>query len=304
MRRESGSQSLLLPSPDPDAEANRKLPISAVVLTFNEERNIEACLASLVEWIGEIFVVDSGSTDATVAIARHYTDKVYFHSFDSYGEQRNWAQSTLSLSHEWVLHVDADERVTTELADSIHGFFASNESARCEGAMFSRRTIFLGRWIRHGGHYPVFHTRLFRRAAGRCEDRLYDQHFLVNGRVARLHGDLIDVLAPELDTWTVRHLRWAAAEASEQSRSSGRTGQLAGNWKSSPISRRRWLRNRVFGRLPLFLRAYLYFFYRYVLRLGFLDGTEGLIFHFLHACWFRFYTDAKIWEASRAEEKT
>jgi hypothetical protein len=162
--------------------------------------------------------------------------------------------------------------------------------------MFSRRTVFLGRSIRHGGHYPVFHTRLFRRGSGRCEDRLYDQHFLVPGPVAKLKGDLIDVLTSELDEWSRRHIRWASAEAQE-ARRQDHGMQVVSSLSSGPIARRRWLRARLFGRSPLFMRAFLYFFYRYVVRLGFLDGIEGLIFHFLHACWYRFYIDVKIWEA-------
>jgi hypothetical protein len=168
--------------------------------------------------------------------------------------------------------------------------------------MFSRRTVFMGRWIRHGGHYPVFHTRLYRKNKGRCEDRLYDQHFIVTPPVAKLTGDLIDVLTSELDVWSIRHIRWAAAEAREMTKGAGNSaGQVAPRLGGDPIGRRRWLRVSLFGRSPLFLRAFAYFFYRYVVRLGFLDGTEGLVFHFLHACWYRFYIDAKIWEARRVQ---
>jgi glycosyltransferase involved in cell wall biosynthesis len=269
-----------------------------IVLTRDEEDNIGDCLASLTEWSGEIFVVDSGSSDRTREIAGAFADRVVEHPFETYAVQRNWAQDTLPLSHEWVLHVDADERVSAELAAAMGAFFASDEADRCDGAMFPRRTIFMGRWIRHGGHYPVYQRRLFRRSAGRCEDRLYDQHFLVKGPVTGLEGDLINVLPSDLDAWTARHARWAGVEAREMLRlDKASSGQVAGRLGGDPIAARRWMRNRVFERSPLFVRAFVYFAYRYVLQRGFLDGPEGLIFHFLHGCWYRFYVDVKIWEA-------
>lgn len=278
-------------------------PVSAIILTYNEEKNIENCLASLLGWVGEIVIVDSHSTDQTLAIAQRFTTKIYQRRFENYADQRNWAQE-LPLSHEWVLHIDADERVTPELRRAIEGFFVSGEAECYHGAMFTRRTVFMGRWIRHGGHYPVYHTRLFRRSQGRCEDRLYDQHFLVKAPVLRLKGDLIDVLTSDLDTWMLRHIRWAGKEAAQSRAPAAAAAQVAAHLFGTPIERRRWLRSRFFGRAPLFARAFLYFAYRYFVRLGFLDGVEGLVFHFLQGCWFRFYVDAKVWEMwqTRAED--
>lgn len=278
--------------------SHQRVPVSAIVLTYNEERNIGDCLESLAGWVGEMVVVDSGSTDRTRELTARYTDRVVEHEFITYARQRNWAQENVPLAHDWVLHVDADERVTPELRDAIRRFFASGDDARYNGAMFPRRTVFLGRWIRHGGHYPVFHMRLFHRAKGHCEDRNYHQHFLVPPPVTRLDGDLIDILASDLDTFSARHIRWAGEEAKEimAGRESGRD-QLEANLTATPMSRRRWLRNNAYVRLPLFTRAFLYFLYRYIIRRGFLDGKEGLIFHFLQGCWAHFYIDAKIWES-------
>lgn len=287
-----------VPQPAPVPRA----PVSIIVLTYNEEANIAACLASVAPWAAEVFVVDSGSSDSTMGIAATYTDHIAEHPFETYSRQRNWAQTSLPLSHEWVLHLDADERVTPELACSIQAFFAGGAAARHDGAMFSRRTVFFGRWIRHGGHYPVFHVRLFRRDRGRCEDRNYHQHFLVDGPIARLSGDLVDVVASDLDSFSQRHVRWAGAEARELLEGHRRApGQVSPRLLGNPVERRRWLRQLAYGRAPLFMRAFLYFLYRYVVRRGFLDGREGLIFHFLQGCWSPFYVDAKIWEAQRAE---
>jgi len=274
-----------------------RLPLAVVVLTFNEELNIKACLESVADWCAELFVVDSGSTDNTLQIAAKYTENISAHPFDNYAQQRNWAQENLAIQHDWVLHIDADERVTPELCASLQNFFATGQDKKYNGAMFSRRTLFMGRWIKHGGHYPVYHARLFRRDKGHCEERLYDQHFLVEPPLAQLDGDLIDILTTDLDTWSRRHVRWAGLEAEEISRTDiSATGQVTARIDGNPIEQRRWLRKTLFGGLPPFVRAFGYFFYRYIIRLGFLDGTEGLIFHFLQACWFRFYVDAKIWE--------
>jgi glycosyltransferase involved in cell wall biosynthesis len=278
-------------------EQSGDVPISVLVLTFNEEKNIGDCLQSCAGWAGEVIVVDSGSTDRTVTIAEQHGTRVVEHPFETYARQRNWAQEHISLAYQWVLHLDADERITPELRDSIRKFFARGDDARYNGAMFPRRTVFLGKWIRHGGHYPVFHMRLFRKDRGRCEDRIYHQHFLVPSPVTRLSGDMIDTVASDLDSFSLRHIRWAGEEAKElmAGTATGRE-QLTPSLTSTPMGRRRWLRNRLYARMPLFVRAFAYFLYRYIIRRGFLDGKEGLIFHFLQGCWAQFYIDAKVWE--------
>jgi glycosyltransferase involved in cell wall biosynthesis len=277
----------------PDLEP---LPISVVVLTFNEERNIEECLRSVREWAGEIFVLDSGSTDGTLEIVRRYTSHVASHPFENYARQRNWAQENLPLTHDWVFHLDADERVTPELADSIRRFFRDGNDRRYQGAIITRRTVFLGRPIWHGGHYPAWHLRLFRRSSGRCEDRKYDQHYLVEGPTAKLSGDLIDVLMTDLTVWMVRHAKWGACEAEQLESDEAQQDLVRGRLRGNAIERRRWWKSSVYARAPLGWRAFAYFLYRYFFRLGFMDGYEGLIFHFLHGCCYRFYVDAKIYE--------
>ncbi len=284
--------------PDPQ----RTPAVSIVVLTFNEEANLPACLDSIRGLECDSFVVDSGSTDRTLDIARQYGAHVASHPFDNYARQRNWAQQNLPITTEWVIHLDADERLTPELVQEINGMFREHRLT-ADGYMFRKRTMFMGRWIKHGGHYPSFHLRLFKRARGRCEDRLYDQHFVVDGKVEVLKNDYIDVLTSDLGTWTARHNRWAELEAREMLtlQQQQQEGRVRSDAFGNPIERRRWLREGFFAKWPLFLRAFLYWGYRYFLRLGFLDGTEGLIFHFLQGCWFRFLVDAKIYEMKMRE---
>lgn len=272
-----------------------RAPVAAVVLTHNEERNLPDCLASLAGWVDQLFVVDSGSTDRTVDIARDALAVVVDHPFEHYGAQRNWAIDHLPITAPWTLHVDADERVSPELRHAIVSALATNTGS-VSGYLVSRRTMFMGRWIRHGGHYPAWHLRLMRTGTGRCEDRLYDQHFYVTGAVQKLQGDLIDTLTPDIATFTARHTRWAALEAAEYESPQNAAGRIRGRLDSpNAIEQRRWLRDW-YARLPLFVRPALYFLYRYFVRLGFLDGRAGLVFHVLQGFWFRFLVDAFILE--------
>ncbi len=276
------------------------LPISAIVLTYNEEKYIEGCLLSLSGLVTEVFVVDSGSNDQTVELARRLGATVVYHPFEDYSKQRNWALQHLPLQCEWVLHLDADHRVTEQLRQSLQRVFERPISSEIQGFMVSRRTIFMGKWIRYGGHYPVYHTVLFRRGRGYCEPRRYDQHFCVDGKVVRLEGDIEDLVTDSLYRFTERHNLWSSWEAAEQLQRNnnpaveGLTPKLWGN----PVQRRRYWKRR-YERLPLFWRPFLYFIVRYFFRFGFLDGRRGLIFHFLQGFWFRFLIDAKIYEQSR-----
>jgi glycosyltransferase involved in cell wall biosynthesis len=273
----------------------RSAPVTAIVLTYNEERNLADCLSSLRGWVARLVVVDSGSTDRTIEIAREHGAEVLQHAFEHYGAQRNWALRHAAITSPWVLHVDADERITPELRTSIERALERDEPD-IAGYLVTRRTVFMGKWIRFGGHYPAWHLRLFRTGRGHCEDRLYDQHFFCDGKVRKLTGDLIDTLTPSVRVFSERHVRWAALEAAEQDERASHAGRIRGRvGGGNAIETRRWLRES-YNRLPLFVRPALYFVYRYFLRLGFLDGREGLIFHFLQGFWYRFLVDAMLFE--------
>lgn len=267
--------------------------LSVVVLTFNEERNLRACLDSVADWAGRIFVVDSGSTDATVAIAREFRAEVVTNPFETHARQWRWALATLPLDTAWVLGLDADQRVTPGLRDEITALLASGTSV--DGAFVPRRQIFRGRWIKHGGYYPKYLLKLFRREHVSVDDSdLVDHHFIVNGPVVKLRGDIVEdnLNEAEISTWTAKHNRYAVLQAKQEllHRAEPVTW-VAAFW--SPDLRIRWLK-QLWGRLPLFVRPCLYVFYRYVLRLGFLDGKQGFIFHVLQAFWYRLLVDINI----------
>jgi glycosyltransferase involved in cell wall biosynthesis len=270
------------------------LPISVVVLTFNAAETIGATLASARALSDDVHVVDSGSTDATLDIARAAGATIVHHPFENYGAQRNWAIDNLRLAHSWQLHLDADERISEELAAELRALFAGDgPPAAVAGYYVPRLVHFHGQPIRHGGMWPIHHMRLFRSGRGRCEARRYDQHFFVDGPTGRLTRPMIDDIRLPLGEWTARHNRWADAEVEELLAPS--RGGVIQPGAGDPVAEKRRLRSR-YDRAPLFWRALGLFLYRYVLKRGFLDGRWGLIFFVLQTFWFRFLVDAKLHE--------
>jgi glycosyltransferase involved in cell wall biosynthesis len=284
---------------------NQRLPISVVVPTYNEERNIEDCLRSLCDWASEIFVVDSGSSDRTMQIAAKYGALIVHHPFETHARQWCWALENLPLQYDWVLGLDADQRITPELAAELHRLFTDEKSrlTQVDGFFINRRQIFRGRWIRHGGYYPKYLLKLFRRGSVRTDPNdLVDHHFYLEGRVRKLRHDLIEENHRENDIsfWIEKHNRYAALLASEEflCRKECRRKPIEPSLMGNPDQRTLW-RKQLWDRFPLFVRPFLYFLYRYLFRLGFLDGKEGFIFHFLHAFWFRLLVDIKLEELEK-----
>jgi len=269
---------------------------SVILLSYNSENTLGSTLRCVRSISDEIFVVDSYSKDGTVDLARSLGATVVEHPFEHYGAQRNWAIDHLAITQPWQLHLDADEFMNDELVAAIQALPAEPEYS---GYFLARYVRFLGRVMRHGGMSPTWHMRLFRTGAGRCEDRKYDQHFiLMSGGSGRLRGTMIDDVRMPLTEWTTRHNRWSDGEVAELE-SEETAGRLQPDIRGNPAERKRFLRQK-YNRLPLFIRPFVLFVYRYFFRLGFLDGTEGLIFWVLQTFWFRFLVDAKIWEKHQA----
>lgn len=270
---------------------------SVIILTFNSEATLPQTLGSIRELTDDIHVVDSFSTDRTLEIARSFGSTVVQHPFTSYGAQRNWAIDHVAVRYVWQLHLDADERLTPELVKEITQI---EEETPCGGFLLPRMLVFLGRMLKHGGMSPTWHLRLFRNGQGRCEDRKYDQHFyLLEGNAVRLKGRMIDDMRMPLSEWTARHNRWSDAEV-EQMLAKGEGESIHPKLFGNAIERRRYLR-RFYTGAPLFVRPFFLFTYRFVFRLGFMDGMPGFIFWVLQTFWFRFLVDAKIYEQRKAK---
>ncbi len=269
-----------------------------ILLTFNSAESLPNTLSSIAGLSDDIHVVDSGSTDATLEIAVSFYAKIHQHPFASYGAQRNWAIDNLSMAYDWQLHLDADEALTPELRDEIAALPENPTPDYHEpyGYFIARYLRFMGKILRHN-LAPTWHMRLFRTGAGRCEERLYDQHFICSGTTAQLRGSMIDDLRMSLSEWTARHNRWTDAEVKELLEKSA-IGRVEASATGNIVQRKRFYKG-FYERAPLFVRSIALFFYRYIFKLGFLDGTEGLIFCVLQTLWFRFLIDAKLWEAQK-----
>ena len=281
--------------------------LAIVVLTSNEELNLPACLASLDGLPCELVVVDSGSTDQTAAIAERHGATILRHPFETHTLQWRWALAHLPCAPDWLLGLDADQRLTPELRAELAEFVDSSpdQLSHLDGFYVNRRQIFRGRWIRHGGYYPKYLLKLFRpRRVEMDESDLIDHHFYVAGRVAKMRYDLIEDNQKERDLsfWIEKHNRYAPLHAREEM---ARRRQ-AGSWKlyptllGNPDQRTIWLKQRWYN-LPLYVRAVGYFLFRYIIQRGFLDGSEGFVFHFLQACWYRVLVDVHLEELLRAE---
>jgi glycosyltransferase involved in cell wall biosynthesis len=276
--------------------------LSVLILTHNEERNIVKCLQSVRALTDKIYIVDSGSDDRTVEVARQLGAQVAVHRWTTYAEQFNWGLNHFPFATGWIMRLDADEELMPELVQALRTFLSA-PAPEVSGVYVRRRVYFLGRWIRHGGYYPTWLLRVFRRGIGRCEALWMDEHVVVSrGETLRMHADIIDHNNKDLTFWTDKHNKYASREVldvlAKQAPPPGEVPRetLVPSLTGSQAHSRRWMKDRVYGRAPLFLRAFLYFFYRYVLCLGFLDGKEGLLFHFLQGCWYRLLVDAKLHE--------
>jgi glycosyltransferase involved in cell wall biosynthesis len=277
----------------PTGTPTDRAPLSVIVLTFNEELNLAACLDSVAHWTRRVFVVDSGSTDATVAIARRHGAEVVAHRFGTHAEQWQWALATLPIETDWVLGLDADQSVTPYLAQQIATLLQSGTDAA--GVFVSRRQIFRGKWIRFGGYYPKYLLKLFRRDRVSVDtDDLVDHHFSVTGPTLSLKGDLIEdnQNESEIAVWIAKHNRYAVLQA-KQELAAGRERVGVSALFGNPDLRVRFLKQQ-WAALPLFVRPCLYVFYRYILRLGFLDGKQGFVFHVLQAFWYRLLVDINL----------
>ena len=276
-----------------------RAPLSVIVITYNAGLDIVPCLESVPSWAGEIFIVDSFSTDDTVELARRCTANVVQHQFEGFAAQRNWALENLPLGYEWVLFIDQDERVTPELAEEIRQVIAGDSTIA--GFYIKRRCVFMGRWLKHGGHYPNAVLRLFRRSLGRVVEVGVREYVVVNGEMDWLRHDMIHESVKSLGEWTAKHNRYADLEAAEMLSKAGWQNLLAtANKERRPEGGTRlWLRHQVWDRLPILGRPLVLFTYRYVFRLGFLDGIPGLIYCFLHDLWYPFLIDAKYLERRR-----
>ena len=251
------------------------MKLSIVIITQDEEAAIGATLAS-VSWAEERIVLDSGSTDRTVQIARSLGAKVFSEEWKGYGAQKNSAIE--KASGDWVLSLDADEAVEPALAEEIKAIL--RDGSKLDAYWIPRKNFFLGRWMRHGGFYPDRKLRLFRRGTGHFQERFVHETLQVEGTTGTLKNALIHSAYPTLEKYLHTMNRYSSLGA-EIAVTEGHGG---------------------FSIINIMLRPNLTFLYNYIFRLGFLDGREGLLLHLYHA-YYVSWKYAKAWEKRRTAKR-
>jgi glycosyltransferase involved in cell wall biosynthesis len=270
--------------------------LSVVILTFNEEDNIENCLKSLSNWNVEIFVLDSYSTDRTVEIAKRYTSNIFHNRYEGHAQQWDYALRNLNIPTEWIFAMDADFRMTEKLKRAIDIELAT--SCDTNGYYVRHKQIFRGKFIRFGTIYPRYWLRLFRKGTASVDSNdLVDLHFYVQGATKRIEYDVVEDNAKERDIgfWVTKQCKFAKKQAIEElkRRQSSASFPVKPTLLGTPDQKTLWLK-KYWYQMPLYIRPFLYFFYRYIVRLGFLDGKQGFIYHFTQAFLYRLIVDIEL----------
>jgi len=279
------------------------LSLAVVILTYNEQLHIARCIASVSGVAKAVFVIDSGSTDGTVELARKSGASVLQHAFKHQADQFQWGLDNIDTDADWIMRLDADEVIEPDLATRITSELSALPPD-VVGVTIDRKHLFMDRWVRHGGRYPLTLLRIFRRGHGRIEQRWMDEHILVKGgRTVHFAGGFADHNLNDLTFFTDKHNKYATREAidvlNQRLGLFARDVELETDTVSRQAALKRWVKEKVYNRIPFPLSSLGYFLYRYIVQLGFLDGREGLIYHFLQGYWYRFLVGAKLMELER-----
>jgi glycosyltransferase involved in cell wall biosynthesis len=290
--------------------------LTVVILTKNEEKNLRKCIESFRGIAKRFVIVDSFSTDGTEMLCEKLDDELrligskldfYQNKWIDYANQLNWGLTQTNISTEWSMRMDADEELMEDLVQEINSKLP-NLKSDVNGVVLRRRVYFMGRWIKHGGRYPELLLRIFRTGKAMCEQKIMDEHMILSdGETVEFKYDLIDNNMKDLEWWTNKHNWYSNREVLDHQMTIGNAlneAELLENSESTKQAKmKRRIKNNGYYKMPKFVRAHIYFIYRYYIKLGFLDGPEGKIFHFLQAYWYRFLVDAKMYECEKFDRK-
>ena len=270
--------------------------ITAIILTRNEKDFIVQCIDSIKDIVQRIVVVDSFSDDNTVELAKNAGAEVYQHEFFNYSKQYMYAVDIANVKTKWILRIDADERMTAESAKELNLLCNQNMDTDVSGIILRFCNVFLDKEMKHGGLYPWKKLSVYKANLGQIEDRNMDEHIILNsGRTIEAKKDSKHYAFRGLTFFTNKCNWYSTREAMDyfEDRETNKENS----------SMKTWIKMKVYYKLPLGFRSWFYYAYRYYFRLGFLDGKEGKIFAFLHAYWYRFLVDAKIFEHEKLGEE-
>jgi glycosyltransferase involved in cell wall biosynthesis len=277
---------------------------SFVILTFNEEVHLPRLLKSIAPLNASIYICDSGSTDATLQVAKEYNATVAQNAFETHPKQWHFALNHFIIDTPWIIGLDADHIVLPELYAKLANFQSEQIPPEVNGIYFNRKNYFKGRWLRYGGFFPKYLLKMFRTGVGYSDiNENMDHRFVAPGETIIWKDGYLkeeNLKENEISFWIAKHNRYSdlVAEEEIERKNALRIQTIKPRFFGSPDERIAYLKSKWWN-MPLFARPFLYFFYRYFIRLGILDGKEGLVFHFLQALWFRFVVDVKIWEKER-----
>jgi glycosyltransferase involved in cell wall biosynthesis len=279
--------------------------ITVVILTHNEEIHIERCIHSLKTIASKIFIVDSFSADNTVEIAKSLGAEVKQRKWKNYADQFQWGLDNCGADSEWVMRIDADEYLESDLLKELPQAL-SDVKDEITGFYIRRKVFFYGKWIRHGGFYPHTLLRIWRNGQGRIEQRWMDEHIVLStgSKTAMLKGHLVDNNLKGITFWISKHNTYASREMVDLLNNKYNLLERDESLKENDDSQAKWkriLKDDIYSKLPIGIRSTLYFIYRYFIRLGFLDGSKGFLWHFMQGYWYRMLVDVKIMEI---EEKS
>lgn len=277
-----------------------RLPITVVILCFNEELHLDRCLSRIAPHVERIVIIDSFSTDRSVEIAKARGAEVLQHPWKNYSDQFQWGLDNAKPTTAWVMRMDCDEYLEPGALDELRSRLA-DAPASLSGFEFKLKVIFRERFIRHGRYYGTWLLRVWRTGVGQIEQRWMDEHIVLShGETVRItKGDWVDHNLKDIGWWTAKHNSYATRHMVDFiNREVGLFKEDERIHETEARARtKRYLKNSVYGRAPIYLRAVLFYIYRYIFRLGFLDGKEGFVFHTLHGLWMMLLIDAKIDEA-------
>lgn len=280
---------------------------SFIILTYNEELHLPRLLKSLSGLHAPVYILDSGSTDQTLQIAEAYGAQVKFNAFVNHPRQWDFALNHFDIQTPWIIGLDSDHIISEELYVMLDRFTSSEIPEDVNGIYFNRKNYFKGKWIKHGGYFPRYLLKMFRNGKGKSDlNENMDHRFIIEGKTIIWKNGYLqeeNLKENEISFWIAKHNKYSDLVAQEEMerRKKLRFQTLKPSLTGSPDQRIAWMK-QWWWKLPLFVRPFLYFFYRYIIQLGILDGRRGFIFHFLQACWFRFIVDVKMYEYLRAEK--
>lgn len=277
--------------------------MTVIILTKNEEKNISECIESVKCITKRIVVIDSGSTDHTVSIAKELGAEVLHHPWENYSKQYIWGVRNSNINTKWIFRLDADERLTKESAAEIEKCCRDNENTDVNGIIVRFKVTFLGKNLTHGGIYPFKKLLIYKADKGYMEERNMDEHIVLKeGRSIELKNDSVHYDFKDLISWIDKHNNYSSREVLDYFCSLDNKENICNLNKHAKIKRA--LKFGLYYKMPLGMRAHLYYIYRYYLKLGFMDGREGKIFAFLQAYWYRYLVDAKIYEKRLKDENS